>query len=49
MSRIFTEDGESVPVTLIEATPEPHHPGEDRRNRRLRAVQVTAGASAPRW
>ncbi len=44
MSRVFTENGRSIPVTLIEATPEPHRADQDRRNRRYSAVQVTVGA-----
>ena len=48
MTRVFTDDGKSVPVTVIEATAEPRHPGQDRRDRRLPAVQVTFGAQARR-
>ena len=30
MTRVFTEDGDSIPVTVIEAQPKPNHTGEDR-------------------
>jgi large subunit ribosomal protein L3 len=44
MSRIFTENGESVPVTLIEATPNRVVQIKTVENDGYNAVQVTAGA-----
>ncbi len=44
MSRIFTEAGESVPVTLIEATPNRIVQIKTEANDGYQAVQVTAGA-----
>ena len=44
MSRIFTEDGRSVPVTLIEATPNRVTQVKSADNDGYAAVQVTAGA-----
>jgi large subunit ribosomal protein L3 len=44
MSRIFTENGESVPVTLIEATPNRVVQVKTVENDGYHAVQVTAGA-----
>ncbi len=44
MSRIFTEDGHSIPVTLIEATPNRVTQVKTRDNDGYCAVQVTAGA-----
>ena len=35
MTRIFTDAGESVPVTVVEVLPEPRHPGQVGRERRL--------------
>jgi large subunit ribosomal protein L3 len=43
MSRIFTENGESVPVTLIEATPNRVVQIKTVENDGYNAVQVTAG------
>jgi large subunit ribosomal protein L3 len=44
MSRIFTENGESVPVTLIEATPNRVVQVKTVESDGYHAVQVTAGA-----
>jgi large subunit ribosomal protein L3 len=44
MSRLFTEDGRSVPVTLIEATPNRVTQVKTTDNDGYVAVQVTAGA-----
>lgn len=44
MSRVFTEDGRSVPVTLIEATPNRVTQVKTDDNDGYVAVQVTAGA-----
>ena len=44
MSRIFTESGESVPVTLIEATPNRVVQVKTVENDGYHAVQVTAGS-----
>ena len=44
MSRLFTEDGRSVPVTLIEATPNRVTQVKSSDNDGYVAVQVTAGA-----
>jgi len=44
MSRVFTEDGRSVPVTLIEATPNRVTQVKTVENDGYSAVQVTAGA-----
>jgi large subunit ribosomal protein L3 len=44
MSRLFTEDGRSVPVTLIEATPNRVTQVKTADNDGYVAVQVTAGA-----
>jgi large subunit ribosomal protein L3 len=43
MSRIFTEDGRSVPVTLIEATPNRVTQVKNAENDGYAAVQVTVG------
>lgn len=43
MSRIFTEDGHSIPVTLIEATPNRVTQVKTEDNDGYSAVQVTAG------
>ena len=43
MSRIFTEDGSSIPVTLIEATPNRVTQVKTEDNDGYSAVQVTAG------
>ncbi|MDA3914523.1 50S ribosomal protein L3 [Oleiagrimonas sp.] len=43
MSRIFTEDGQSIPVTLIEATPNRVTQVKTEDNDGYTAVQVTAG------
>ena len=44
MSRLFTEDGKSVPVTLIEATPNRITQVKTDETDGYTAVQVTAGA-----
>ena len=44
MSRVFTEDGTSVPVTLIEATPNRVTQVKTDENDGYAAVQVTVGA-----
>ncbi len=44
MSRLFTEDGRSIPVTLIEATPNRVTQVKTTDNDGYVAVQVTAGA-----
>jgi len=44
MSRVFTENGESVPVTLIEASPNRIVQVKTVENDGYHAVQVTAGA-----
>jgi large subunit ribosomal protein L3 len=44
MSRLFTEDGRSIPVTLIEATPNRVTQVKTDDNDGYSAVQVTAGA-----
>lgn len=44
MTRIFTEDGESIPVTLIEATPNRITQVKTPENDGYSAVQVTAGS-----
>ncbi len=44
MSRVFTEDGRSVPVTLIEATPNRVTQVKTVENDGYSAVQVTAGS-----
>ena len=43
MSRIFTEDGRSIPVTLIEATPNRVTQVKTEDNDGYSAVQVSAG------
>jgi len=43
MSRLFTEDGRSIPVTLIEATPNRVTQVKSEDNDGYSAVQVTAG------
>ena len=43
MSRLFTEDGRSIPVTLIEATPNRVTQVKTDENDGYNAVQVTAG------
>ena len=44
MSRVFTADGRSVPVTLIEATPNRVTQVKTVENDGYSAVQVTAGS-----
>jgi len=44
MTRIFTEDGGSVPVTVIEATPNRVTQLRTQDTDGYRALQVTAGA-----
>ena len=48
MSRVFTEDGKSVPVTLIEATPNRITQIKTDETDGYSAVQVTAGTQARR-
>ncbi len=45
MSRVFTEDGRSIPVTLIEATPNRIAQIKTVETDGYSAVQVTVGAS----
>ena len=47
MTRIFTEDGESIPVTVIEALPNRVTQVKTVENDGYRALQVTAGARKP--
>lgn len=47
MTRVFTEDGESVPVTVIEATPNRVTQVKTEETDGYRAVQVTTGARRP--
>ncbi|MGH8191989.1 MAG: 50S ribosomal protein L3 [Rhodanobacteraceae bacterium] len=47
MSRVFTEDGRSVPVTLIEATPNRVTQVKTDDNDGYVAVQITTGAKRP--
>lgn len=47
MTRVFTEAGESVPVTVIECTPNRITQVKTVENDGYRAVQVTAGAVKP--
>ena len=44
MTRVFTEDGASIPVTVIEATPNRVTQVKNEDNDGYRALQVTAGA-----
>ncbi|MCB1564323.1 MAG: 50S ribosomal protein L3 [Xanthomonadales bacterium] len=44
MSRVFTEDGQSIPVTLIEATPNRIVQLKTDENDGYSAIQVTAGS-----
>ena len=44
MSRVFTEDGQSIPVTLIEATPNRSVQLKTDENDGYSAIQVTAGS-----
>ena len=48
MTRVFTEAGESIPVTLIEATPNRITQVKTRENDGYSAVQVTDGQQARR-
>jgi large subunit ribosomal protein L3 len=47
MTRLFTEDGQSIPVTVIEATPNRVTQIRDEQRDGYRAVQVTAGGRKP--
>ena len=47
MTRVFTEDGESIPVTVIEAQPNRVTQVKTVENDGYRALQVTAGARKP--
>ena len=47
MTRIFTEDGESIPVTVIEAQPNRITQVKTVENDGYRALQVTAGGKKP--
>jgi large subunit ribosomal protein L3 len=47
MTRIFTEDGASIPVTVIEATPNRVTQLKTEESDGYRAVQVTAGTRRP--
>jgi len=47
MTRIFTEDGESIPVTVIEAQPNRITQVKTVGNDGYRALQVTAGGKKP--
>lgn len=47
MTRVFTEDGESVPVTVIEATPNRVTQVKTVETDGYRAVQVTTGTRRP--
>ena len=44
MSRVFTEDGQSIPVTLIEATPNRITQVKTSETDGYSAVQVTVGS-----
>ena len=48
MTRVFTESGESIPVTVIEAVPNRVAQLKQPDRNGYRAVQVTAGKVAPR-
>ena len=47
MTRVFTEDGESIPVTVIEAAPNRVAQLKSAGRNGYRAIQVTAGSTAP--
>ncbi len=47
MTRVFTEDGESIPVTVIEAQPNRITQVKTVDNDGYRALQITAGAVKP--
>ena len=47
MTRVFTEDGESIPVTVIEAQPNRITQVKTAETDGYRALQVTAGAKKP--
>ena len=44
MTRVFTEDGVSVPVTVVEVSPNRVTQVKDLDSDGYRAIQVTAGA-----
>ena len=47
MTRVFTEDGESIPVTVIEAAPNRVAQLKNADRHGYRAIQVTAGSLSP--
>ena len=47
MTRVFTEDGESIPVTVIEAAPNRVAQLKNAGSNGYRAIQVTAGSTTP--
>ena len=47
MTRVFTEDGESIPVTVIEAAPNRVAQLKEPGRNGYRAIQVTAGSPSP--
>lgn len=47
MTRVFTEDGESIPVTVIEAGPNRVAQLKSADRNGYRAIQVTTGSTAP--
>jgi large subunit ribosomal protein L3 len=47
MTRVFTDDGESIPVTVIEALPNRITQLKTAENDGYRAVQITTGARKP--
>ena len=47
MTRVFTEDGESIPVTVIEAAPNRVAQLRSAGRNGYRAIQVTVGSTAP--
>ena len=47
MTRVFTEDGESIPVTVIEAAPNRVAQLKNADRNGYRAIQVTVGSASP--
>ncbi|MDE0002795.1 MAG: 50S ribosomal protein L3, partial [Rhodospirillaceae bacterium] len=47
MTRVFTEDGESIPVTVIEAAPNRVAQLKNTGRNGYRAIQVTVGSTTP--
>lgn len=47
MTRVFTEDGESIPVTVIEAAPNRVAQLKNAGRNGYRAIQVTVGSTSP--